>query len=198
MATTDEIVTELPLLLNETEDAFTNDGDLGLSGSNFWCLWTILFVGLICILICCFWKFNSDEPGEQTRRNNTRSGRSYVATDQYPGPPIDGEARQLGSTRLPSYNRAVRHQSRANRTPPPEYKHYNYQGPSTFLDSVKSVITDSFMSWYSNDNDDETTPVCVHRADVAGLCDSRTDRLDEIREEESSLDPTKAKSYKIV
>ena len=60
--------------------------------------------------------------------NNTRSGRSYVATDQYPGPPIDGEARQLGSTRLPSYNRAVRHQSRANRTPPPEYKHYNYQG----------------------------------------------------------------------
>ena len=48
-----------------------------------------------------------------------------MATDQYPGPPIDGEARQLGSTRLPSYDRAHRNLNRANRTPPPEYKNDN-------------------------------------------------------------------------
>ena len=57
-----------------------------------------------------------------------RPGRTYVATDQYPGPPIDGQVRQLGNTRLPSYNKAVRHQGRNCRTPPPDYPKNPYQG----------------------------------------------------------------------
>jgi len=63
-----------------------------------------------------------------------------------------------------------------------------YLGPSSFLDSVKSVITDSFMSWYSNDNEDDQSN---------GLCESRSDRLDQIQEEELAQN-SKPKSYKIV
>ena len=48
-----------------------------------------------------------------------------------------------------------------SRTPPPEYKNFSQNngftssGGPPFLESMRSVITDSFMSWYSKDDDEE-------------------------------------------
>lgn len=172
--------------------------DIGLSGTNFWCLWTILFVTLICILVFCFLKFNNEEPNNRNREfQSRRPGRTYVATDQYPGPPIDGQVRQLGNTRLPSYNKAVRHQGRNCRTPPPDYPKNPYQGPSNFLDSLGNMksIMDSFMSWYSNENE-ETSP--TQNEESCDLTDSRIDRLDEIQEEPSTEQNASTNVYKVV
>lgn len=94
-------------------------------------------------------------------RNSRRHRAPYTATANYPGPPED-EGRQLGPTSLPSYKRTMIRLIGGSRTPPPEYKNLsqnhlsgNTSGGPPFLESMRSVITDSFMSWYSKDDDEE-------------------------------------------
>jgi len=56
----------------------------------------------------------------------------------------------IGSTRCPSYARAVKGLYNHDRSPPPAYKIETKDG---FLETMKNVITDSFASWFSVNQD---------------------------------------------
>ena len=59
---------------------------------------------------------------------------------------------------------------------------------------MKSIM-DSFMSWYSNENE-ETSP--TQNEESCDLTDSRIDRLDEIQEEPSREQNASTNVYKVV
>ncbi|CAG5110778.1 Oidioi.mRNA.OKI2018_I69.chr2.g5142.t1.cds [Oikopleura dioica] len=159
-------------------------------GSRFWAIWGVL-MAIVIVIILCFCYFNREDPnattdGRSSGHSSRRHRPPYTATANYPGPPED-EGRQLGPTSLPSYKRTMRRWlNSGTRTPPPEYKNIsqgipnnmNNSGPP-FLESMRSVITDSFMSWYSKDDDEEKNLKDVG----ASWLESTTEKLEEIREE---------------
>ena len=69
-------------------------------------------------------------------------------------------------------------------------------GPSNFLDSLGNMksIMDSFMSWYSNDNEERNESPESNESGEQCLTDSRRERLDEIQEEPSA----EQNGYKVV
>jgi len=97
--------------------------------------------------VCCFYKYY-DEPDNVVRVIGPSNSR-FVATDNYPGPPLVN-GKLIGSTRCPSYARAVKGLYNHDRSPPPAYKIERKDG---FLETMKNVITDSFASWFSVNQD---------------------------------------------
>lgn len=119
-------------------------------GVNFWVVWGLVFATSISIVIVCFYKYY-DEPDTVIRHIEPQQ-RPFKATDNYPGPPNVG-GKMIGSVRCPSYSRAVRGLHNADRSPPPDYK--SNRNDLFILDSVRSVITDSFASWFSTTGQNE-------------------------------------------
>jgi len=126
---------------DESVNRATNLQDHGV---NFWVVWGLVFATSILIVIVCFYKYY-DEPDTVIRHIEPQQ-RPFKATDNYPGPPNVG-GKMMGSVRCPSYSRAVRGLHNADRSPPPDYK--SNRNDLFILDSVRSVITDSFASWFS-------------------------------------------------
>ncbi|CBY30346.1 unnamed protein product [Oikopleura dioica] len=164
------------------------NGMMSTEGEKFWAIWGVL-MAVVIVIILCFCYFNQDDSSTATdgrsSRNSRRHRAPYTATANYPGPPED-EGRQLGPTSLPSYKRTMIRLIGGSRTPPPEYKNLsqnhlsgNTSGGPPFLESMRSVITDSFMSWYSKDDDEEKNLKEV----AASWLESTTEKLEEIREE---------------
>jgi len=122
-------------------------------GVNFWVVWGLVFATSILIVIVCFYKYY-DEPDTVIRHSEPQQ-RPFKATDNYPGPPNVG-GKMMGSVRCPSYSRAVRGLHNADRSPPPDYK--SNRNDLFILDSVRSVITDSFASWFSTTGQQEVVP----------------------------------------
>jgi len=112
---------------------------------------------------------------------NNHNDVRFKATDNYPGPPLTN-LKRMGNVRCPSYHRAIRGLYANDRTPPPEYK---VNRSDLIIESVRSVITDSFTSWFSITQDEQSIEIQENQSQVQGQI---------IQEESDSLQTT----YRIV